>query len=308
MFTIPTIGIIFGFFVGAGALFDKLLLKHQKISVHNALYRWWFRLENTRIRNLYKLMAEYALKIAAIIFRWPLWSWQSFILLVVLSWILTSIASVIGYYLTPSIHNISPIPLPVYTVYILNFPFDFLTCFATFHVLKIIRKANMVISILAIITDIVIAGILVCVCYGVVWWGGALALNNQSIGSEFVHSYYAQDFINKNKRLLIKDGFTEKATVKIYYGNTPLLSSVKEGFTFYYNRLIGKYCEISSIIEYEVIEGKRAKRYQGTAISRNDNWFGMITPLTTFVPTFFYMFILLFLLVQTSKTNHLYLN
>ena len=296
MFTISTIGVIFGLFVGAGALFDKLLLKHQKILIHNALYRWWFRLENTKIRNLYKLMAEYALEIAGMIFRWPLWSWQSFILLVILSWILTSIASLIGYHWTPQMHRISPIPLPIYTVYILNFPFDLLTCYATFHVLKIIRKANIVISILAIMIDILIAGILVCFCYGVIWWGSDLAFNNQSIGSEFSNSYFKQHFINNNKKVLTKDGFTEKATVNIYYKNS-LLSYIKDGFSFYYKRLLGKYCESSYIIEYELIEGKKTKIYQAITIDSNDDWFRMITPLTTFVPTFFYMFILLFLLV-----------
>ena len=287
-----TIGIILGLFVGIGALADKLLLKHQKILLHQAMYNWWFRLEKTIIRDLGKLMAEYSLKIGQKIFRWRFWSWQNWVLLITISWVLTSTASIIGYYLTPEIYIIYPIPLPFFTAYIANFPFDLLTIYITFHVLKIIKRFNPIISILAIGIDILIAGALVIFCYASMWWLSDIGYNHYWWGSGYLHTYSDQEFKKNYQYILAKDGFTEKAIIKTYL-KPDFLARIKGGLISYRNWDSHQY-SFTQVVK--VNEGSQEKIYQ-MKVFVVSNWASMAPPLTTFIPTFLYMILLSILIL-----------
>lgn len=292
--TLTTIGIIFTLFVGTGVLVDKLLLKQQKNRLHHVMYNWWFRLEKTKARNLGKLMAEYSLKvIGKISFRF--WSWQTWIFLIIISWVLTSIASIIGYYLTPGVQKTSPIPLPHFTVYIANFPFDLLTVYVTFHVLKIIRTATPLISLAAIAIDIIIASIFVIICFVFVWWGADKALNYSWWGQDYTQKYLGQEFIKNNKDNLIKDGFSKNVTIH-YYRKLSLQDYLKISLNSYKSVSKGGFYRYPVTVIYEASEGDKKINYQ-----RKENtvfsWFSLLLPLTSFLPTLFYMFFLVVLIL-----------
>jgi hypothetical protein len=122
-------------------------------------------IHDTRVPGFPALAASRALSVGKRIFPWKLISWQSALTCVIISWLVTSAANWFGdlsdgqpWY--PFIDN-----LPIFTVYLANFPFDLATIFLTVRVLQWLRASPGVFtSIGLILVNITLAGLLAVLC------------------------------------------------------------------------------------------------------------------------------------------------
>ena len=139
------------------------------------LTEWWLRLDNSKIQEIPKLMAEWVLRLGKRIFRWPLLSWQSLVLLLVASWILTTASATLGNVIDaatkrlPTYNNFVD-ALPFYWVYITNLPFDIITIMVTAWILRFVLRSSVVKSMAAVLFDILIAALLVWICMASINW------------------------------------------------------------------------------------------------------------------------------------------
>ncbi len=147
MLTWTTIGLLAGFFAGAGALIDGFWLRRKKPALHHKLTEWWLRLDASKISEIPKLMAEWVLGLGKRIFRWPLLSWQTLVLLLVASWILTTTSSMLGNVIDWTTKR-GPAPnlvndLPFYWTYLTNLPFDIITILVTAWILRFVLSSTL---------------------------------------------------------------------------------------------------------------------------------------------------------------------
>ena len=168
--------------------------------------------------------------------------------------------------------------------------------YVTLHVLKIIIRVNPFRSLTAITFDIFVSGILVILCGGFMDWGEQITYNNQWWGSGYANTYAGEHFKRHNESVLEGDGFGEKATIRVYR-NESILDYLRMGFNDYKNALKGNIpYKIPIWTVIEVKEGNRHKSYHVKMIVVSD-WFSLIMPLTTFIPTFIYMALLFVLII-----------
>lgn len=140
---------------GTGAILDRWLLDRLKPRLHHWLLERWNQLDETSIPDLPRLMVQWTLTVWQKVFPWRLFPWQSLGICFVLSWVLTSIATLIAGMLDGGYS--SPRMLPWFTLYLVNFPFDFLTLAITIRLLHLIQRASTLKVLALIVFDVLLA-------------------------------------------------------------------------------------------------------------------------------------------------------
>lgn len=289
MLTLKAIAIIFTTFSVLGIAVDQLLLHKYKKSLHDSMTAWWAMLDDAKIPDIPRIMANWLLIAIEKILQWQTGSCKSILFCVLLSCILTSTFAIIGVFLEVGTHYETPIPLPIFSVYLVNFPFDVITIFVTFIVLKVIISKGQLIGAMFIAIDIFVAFILALLCYS------TIAITDQiSFEYNFPGSFYGNK-AKQNRYLAIlgnkpsKDGFSGEAMVK-YHTALNFFDYLKISPIVTKNYIQGDYFSLQKWVIVEVKEGNNKKIYR--VKDRLFIGWQIIVSWTTFVPTLIYMSIL----------------
>ncbi len=296
-----TIGFLFAFLSALGVAVDRFLLKRYKIAFHLLLLKWWDNLDNTSIIDLPKLMAIQSLQILRVIFGPKPFSLRVIIIVSIYTYFLTSIFYVIGMKMDGTWEHLlqaTPIPLPIFTVYFSNIPFDLLTSVVTIFALIVISKGRTLSQIVLIVGDIVIATILAIVCFATIVWSSDIYQTTQlPFASEMREHNRLIDrnyHYQKLKKDLTKDGFSS---------NVDLLNQPHSAYKQY---IMGAYYSYVSIITNQpyktistvkAIEEKKEKVYYYLDY-RNAAVTPILISATTLIPTVAWMIFLFIMIIS----------
>ncbi|MDP8206328.1 MAG: hypothetical protein P9L92_06660 [Candidatus Electryonea clarkiae] len=297
MFTWKIVGLVSTAFVAIGYVADNILRKEDKKSLHLRMTAWWIKIDESRLHTLPAIMANCALKQARKIYKWRFWSWQSLLVSIVISWVFTSIACILGLLLDNTLFLISPIPLPIFTVYLANFPYDLITVIITLNVLFIVSKHRAIVSILAIVVDLLIAFLLTLICFASINFLNDMASNYKLPGSGFSQEYYNNNFLQilKENNEIPPDISVDDITVDMIYDlnfKRELLNSFDQLFN------IARYGEttcLSSTSPIVRIPKLDFETHMTGTFSLG--WSRLFLCCTTFIPTLIYLSILIVLLI-----------
>lgn len=296
-----TIGIIASLLALVGAGFDRILLRRQKNTLYHALIVWWDRLDDTRVPDLPKLMADWILSASKHILKWPVISWQTAVIYIFVSFLLTTAATIFGFILDKGFFHFFPTILPTFVGYVSNLIFDLITIIATVKVIFIVKKFNPLISLIAIIGDIVIAAILAIVSLSVyvrlddmIWEHSSLS------GTSYVHKHYEDAFRKSLKNALAADGFTENTHLRIHKGITffDYITSLPRRLRETISK--GRSTEEKIVTVYAKDESTNKYKSYKVKAKNHVRWFEVMIAGTMFVPTFFYLSILLFMIISKA--------
>lgn len=267
MLTWTTIALTAAFLASAGVFIDRLLLHRKKPALHHKLTEWWLRLDASKIGEIPKLMAGWVLGLGKRIFRWPLLSWQSVVLLLIASWILTTTSSTLGNVIDwTSKHGPAPNlveNLPFYWTYLTNLPFDIITITVTAWVLRFVLRSSVVKSMAAVLIDIIIAALLVWICMSSILWISGKSAEYDFPGSELFLTRYVRNFPPGIQQRALDDGFSKEAKVK-YHSKSSFLEHISQVRTDYVTLLLegsGAESTFESEGVYKIIEGQRSEIY-----------------------------------------------
>ncbi len=300
-----------GVFVAVGAAIDHLLIRHQKNAWHRKMTAWWMKIYETQLVDIGKLMAKSTLNVLEKVFKWPLLSWQTFFLSVLLSFFATSLAGMIGSYFDKDLAWY--ITLPLFGAYLLNYPFDILTVAVTIKVLQQLRYSAPVVSLLLVLIDIVVAFILASFCLTALCWGSELTeeyfsdflkkqrltFRNPNIIADLkkLENRTKYWIISENKEELLKHGIDlEHAEIEVLetlrdyvflLSNTPLMLFAKAA-----NKKIDLIARVRVIVKDDTKEAILLLK-----VRHELNWSGFFMSCTTLIPTAAYMTILVLMLL-----------
>ena len=314
MLTWTTIGLLAGFFTAAGVVVDRLWLRRKKPALHHKLTEWWLRLDASKIGEIPKLMAGWVLGLGKQIFRWPLLSWQTLVLLLIASWILTTASTILGYMIDTIILRVNTYDnlvdaLPFYWIYITNLPFDIITIMVTGWILRFVLRSSVVKSMAAVLFDILIAALLVWICMASIIWIDDRAAEYNFPGYELFLTEYVGNSIPSIQQMALDDGFSKEAKVKKYAKSSflEILSHTRKDYVTLFLEGTGASTTYNREVFYEIIEGQRSEKYVEPA-ALVVTWRVFLVATTSFIPTFAYMTaMLIFLLaaMMVKATMHL---
>ncbi len=313
MLTWTTITLTAAFLASAGVLIDRLLLHRKKPALHHKLTGWWLRLDASKIQEIPKLMAEWVLGLGKRIFKWPLFSWQSLVLILIASWILTTASATLGNVIDMTNQRLFArnlvADLPFYWIYLTNLPFDIITILVTVWVLGFVQRSGVVKSVIAVLFDIMIATLLVWICMASISWVDDRAVEYVFPGSRKFSTRTVETLDPSLQRQIFEDGFSKKAKT-ITYTTTSFSKLFYSTRTDYVNLLrhgghLSPYGQAGII---EVFENQKSIKYIVSLGIIAVRWGDRLIATTSFIPTFAYMTAMLIFLIaamMVKATMHL---
>ena len=283
-----TVAAISGFLALVGVSFDRFLLKRQKGFLYLALLTWWDQLDETSIPDYPWLMTRWILDTGRRLFRWRNFSWQSVGLCLVLSWILTSSAALLGRDLDGGYAHTSRL-LPWFGLYFINAFFDISTVLITVHILRmILRTRSRVVALLLIAVDIALAVTLAICCLALILWNGDNRL--ESIRSTEESVGFALD--GEIQWPQTADRYPAERSIGFYLKHSPSV-------------LLEAFGGIRPRIEYSWVEeggtwmpdpAKKISFEYSLAV----RWYSVCASLTVLLPTIMYMIMLASMIIGRS--------
>jgi hypothetical protein len=179
-----TIIIVMGFFAGIGPIIDRLMLNRHKGRLYDWLLLLWNRLDETNIPNLPRLMAEWSLSIIRRTIGQKIYSIKSIGKIIFISALLTTMGITLPMYFIIDKHSVSLMFVISCFIFLgpINLPFDLITVFVSYKILKIIRLKSPIVGLAAIILDLILAIILAILCASTI----TIDLEEFSVSKAFV--------------------------------------------------------------------------------------------------------------------------
>ncbi len=303
--------------IAFGKAFDMLSYKFEKKSVYKKMQRWLKAIENAKFKDIHKLSIDYFVSSGENFFpikRRPI---LTIIKIMILSFIITSSASIIAFYINGGFNDLKYQKwhdvLPWYPTYIVNFVLDFLTIFMSIIILKFIRKRGFVISILGLLLDFFLAySFFALVMITVIPTNDfifKLGAGNQYVSmtpkSKFkqgktipintVSNFEEIGISKKTLKSIFNDGFTNKAFIKqINIDKQSIWVKFSNLYSFesFYNLIIKRNVVERSIkSEIMVFEGENKKNYI-LNVDYKFSVFIILLSLTTLIPTTLFLLFL----------------
>ena len=295
------IGVIAGALTAIGNAIDHLLVRRQKRVLYEKMVVWWIKLAETRFPVLHTRMASNALSYFSRLTNGRLRVSRLCLLAIVGTWLLTSGSAFIGTVIDEGIagpFRTSGIPLPIFTVYLANFPFDLATVAVTYFALKLVARSRPLKGILVICLDLAAAYALAVLAWVFIVWGEDLAMTYEMPGTRWGHEALEERVRAQNAPAISAMGFSEQARIRVYQFNE------RTGFAFLVRiapqafRSAWRREPVSErrYVKIVVTEGERTVVRWGYG-HFTARWSHVAMAYTTFVPTGAYMIYLLFLLV-----------
>jgi hypothetical protein len=123
-------------------------------------------IHDTPIPELPALAARRLLRLGKYLFPWRLFSWQSLVGSIVISWVVTSGTYLLGALIDGDPWRQLPSELPLALVYLANFPCDAITIFVTIRIVqRLARSPGFLTSTSLIAVTLLVAGVLAVLSY-----------------------------------------------------------------------------------------------------------------------------------------------
>lgn len=289
MITWSTIAILATTFAIFGAAFDRLILIRQKPALHQKLVSYWVSLEEIEYKNLAKSLSGYILSKLKTTSILGLKSWKTLLLWTFISYILTSIASLISWPIDRGFGQ-TTIPFPIFTTYISNWIFDLATVLITLKVLHIVKKHRPSIGLLALAGDLLLAFILVVLCRSTTMYLNEAAFNYALPGSAQPRAYTESMYKDILHNEITVNSFSEKAVINV---------KVKNSFFQHSKDSLSLFCclknEYTSIQTVSIKEKEKERSYQfSNKVISGVLW--TLIPATVFIPTALFILTLIIFL------------
>ena len=254
--TWQTIGVISSVAIAAGGATDLLMTSRQREHMHSRLVSLWVTLDDASIPDLPRAISgrvlawwNHAATHRAVRLRIFLFS-------VAGSWLLTSCAYALGGTLDGysfSQHDI--LPIPIWTVYVANYPFDVATVAVTLGLLRVVRDRSLLRGSGAILLNGAIALALACLCAVALAAAGDLAFNASVTGAVDSRTYVTmEDGVRMpTSRSVIRRTVVERGSVS----------------TAFLRKLTGQEarCNRTVVVQHEGFGGSEAR--PALTVSRN---------------------------------------
>lgn len=283
--------IFFTFFTALGIAYDRLTFDKSKISSHKKMVEWWFKIGNTIIPDYKQTVIQSFLGKLNFLTKHKIYSWKYLALTALISWVLTSMGAVFGEYM---LHE--DIDLPYFTLYFVNFPFDFLTIFITMRVVLLLSQKQNIIKFLSIILlhlSLTYALSVTCLVSNQLF---GKAMEGQPVNSIFYpYNLHATDFYLKDS--LKNDHFSDNVIITSKASSIVSLDqNVKSSFKVINNALKLKRTIDSGSMVYDITfiakENNRSKVYKFTTYSSIPGGY-IYGALSTFIPVLILLFFIL---------------
>lgn len=294
-----TIGVIAGALAAIGNAFDRLLARRQKRVLFENMVAWWLKLSETEFPVLHIKMASDALSYFRHFSSGKLRVWKVLCGMIVGSFLLTSISCFIGFAIDLGIADQFQgpgVPLPIFTVYLANFPFDIATMIVTYFALGVVARSKPLKGILIISLDVAAASILAMLSLTFISWGGDMAISHELLGSELTVKRWEKIYKEEYGDLFSERGFSNNAKIRLHTGLPYYIRITPEAFrSAWFDEPVSQ----DIILKFVVVEGGRTETIWASGrhiTARSD----AAMALTTLIPTAAYMFYLLFLMIART--------
>lgn len=312
------LSIIFICFIATGLSIDRLMLYKHKNIFYNKILFWWVWLDNTDIKDLPKEFAKNTLEAISKRKKY-FWSKNTLLILIIFFWLIPSVLFLLGLLIELEFNffelfNLGGVPLPIFTVYLINVPFDVITLLITYKVIYIISERNYFEALIVIVLDVLLALMLAVFCFSSILYADHLSKYYQLLGTElgrdqdleYIKEHfqliYPEDFEDLKKQLDIDENNEASIYIKFqtartnenifmhFYNRTPeaIYKIITEG-KFNYSLLprhVGEY-EYKGTVRTVVIE-----------FEARVGWAVLLLAFTTFIPTLIYMIYILLILIS----------
>jgi hypothetical protein len=295
--------LLFTFFTALGLAFDKLVPPGRKIRLHDRMVQWWFKIGSLVIPDFKTFVISKFLNAIKFITKYKIFSWPFFLWTVFISWLFTSLGSILEV-----LFNKEPIDLPFYPLYLANYPFDFIA------ILLVIKTSRLILNEQNFIKLFLIILAHLSVTY---LFAGLCIVSAERIGFSF--SRYGQDsgvfqswnmtedIKNRYKAILHdslkNDGFSDSVKLEFRYTDeTPILTEIKYSLVAIKKALLfqqNPQFKISATALIRATEDKRTKIYPvpSSVLIPKGN---VVGALSTFTPTLILLLVILFSVVVKS--------
>lgn len=298
------IGVIAGALAGIGNAVDRLLLRNQKRVLYDKMFAWWFTLAETKFPKLHTRMASNAIRLFRTIMPARRHAWMLLLVAIGGSFVLTSVSCIIGRTLGAAIGRppaVTAIPLPLFMVYVANFPFDCATSVTTYFALTVVVKCGPIKGIFVIFLDLAIAFALATVSWSSISWSEDLAYQWRAPGTHTFLEKSEEWMQELGAHELAALGFSNKAKIRLHFVNEKTgfltyLRSAPEAFgsALHCEALSQEYYIKLVITEAHHTDVLWVRKFEIARITH------VAMACTTLVPTAVYMVYLLFLLIARS--------
>jgi hypothetical protein len=288
---------LIAFFTALGLAFDKLVPPGRKTHLHDRMVRRWFNIGSLVIPDYKTFVISKFLNAIKFITKYKIFSWPFFLWTVIISWLFTSLGSILEV-----LFNKEPIDLPFYPLYLVTYPFDFIAVLMVIKTSRLLLKEQNFIKLFLIIL------IHLSVTY---LFAGLCIASAEKIGSSFskfgqdsgiFQSWNMSDSIKNRYKALIhdslkNDGFSDSVKLEFKYINeTPFLTETKSSLVAIKKALLFQQnprFTVSSMMLIRVTEDKRTKIYSipSSVLIPEGN---VVGALSTFIPTLILLLVILF--------------
>jgi len=286
--------IIFGTLSVCGATIDRFMLKRQKVRLYDALIALWCRVDDLSIRDLPRIAASKALRVLRRIFLGE-GSWGLGILRTLLvSVVLTSAVYVASGLLFDRLGKF-PYWFPNPLFFAVNYIYDLGTIAITGWALREVSKGGFWRSLLACGIDGASAVLLGVLCLASLSYSSALAQRWDIFPGVSSDDWEAELVLIEGVDIQMReDGFSDAAEIHVY--STDSFAGRLANAPLVFKTILGSPSPLRVVYTVRVEEGKKVKSY---TVVFDAGMYEQIplTALTTILPTVFYMFIILLLLL-----------
>lgn len=157
--------------MGLGYLFDQLTFNKNKSKAYSQIINLGRKIQKASFPELANIIIKSFNRLVFKIFDFKNRFFLSIVLVLVFSWLATSLFSVFGKYQSLMVSGFDLEDyrwhdyLPMYSTYIVNIAFDFLTIFITVKIFTYIVEKAPVFKLLFIVLDLIVAFFLAYLCY-----------------------------------------------------------------------------------------------------------------------------------------------
>lgn len=200
--------VVFGLAAAAvtiGAWFDKVLVDRQRHRLYARLERWWIKLADTPVPRFAEASAMKVRGLLRPILRLRRRDrFRSVAIVVVVSWVMTTVAWYVGTLRDPN--AIFSLRLPWWPIYAANLPFDVATIAVTYVILNYVRHGRPLRSVAALAADALAATVF---AFGSLYLITSFTFLSLALGLPFAP--YAASFVEDP----VKEAFPDAASVEI---------------------------------------------------------------------------------------------